>query len=253
MDTFDAYHDRYTNIVMERTPEGILHIRFHCDGHSLKWCKTAHAEFEHAFRAIGRDRENRVIIMSGTGEDFCGDPDYESWGLNDAGETDGDPDVDWSGAISWEGRQLVLSLLDIEVPIIAAVHGRATRHAEIPLLSDIVLASETAQFGDDFHLPCGIVPGDGIQILWTELLGPNRGRYLQFAHEILDAHEAHRVGIVGEVLPSGELLDRAWVLARQLAGQRTQVLRNSRLACIRSLRKAFDDALIVGFGLEFSA
>jgi enoyl-CoA hydratase/carnithine racemase len=255
---FDEYADRYTNLAMVRSDEGILHVRFHTDGGAFRFGAAAHTELEHAFREIGRDRANKVIVMSGTGEDFCAEIDLASWGLarTATGATIGGArqrGAEFNGAISWEGRQFVLALLDIEAPIIAAVHGRCVIHCEIPLLSDVVLASETARFGDDAHLPSNAVPGDGIQILWTTLLGPNRGRYLQFVHEILDAREAHRLGVVGEVLAPDQLMDRAWGIARHLAGKRSQVLRNTRLACTRSLRKAFDDALVLGFGLEMAA
>jgi len=55
------------------------------------------------------------------------------------------------------------------------------------------------------------------------------------------------------VLPPEQLEERAWELARMLAGKRTQVLRNTRVAVTRSLRKAFDDGLVVGFGMQQSA
>ena len=52
---------------------------------------------------------------------------------------------DWY-KIYWEGKRLLMNLLDIEVPIISAINGPALVHAEIPVLSDIVLASENAVF-----------------------------------------------------------------------------------------------------------
>ena len=61
-----------------------------------------------------------------------------------------------ASALEWdniyrEGKALLMNLLDIEVPVIAAVNGPALRHCEIPLLSDIVIASETAVFQDSAH------------------------------------------------------------------------------------------------------
>jgi enoyl-CoA hydratase/carnithine racemase len=250
------YFTRYTNLIMERTEEGILHLRFHTNGAAFVWAEPPHRELEHAFREIGRDHANKVILMTGTGEDFCGRIDFASWNLSHSGGTTGGGEMasaEWRGKISWEGRQFLLALLDIEAPIIAAVHGRCTLHAEIPLLSDIVLASETAIFGDDVHFTNNVVPGDGIQILWTTLLGANRGRYLALTHELLDAHEAKAAGLVGEVLPPDRLEERAWELARLLAGKGQQVLRNTRLAVIRPLRRAYDDGLVHGFGLQQSA
>jgi enoyl-CoA hydratase/carnithine racemase len=59
-----------------------------------------------------------------------------------------------------------MNLLDIEVPVIAAVNGPALIHAEIPVLSDIVICSEKAEFQDAPHFANGVVPGDGVHVVW---------------------------------------------------------------------------------------
>jgi enoyl-CoA hydratase/carnithine racemase len=68
-------------------------------------------------------------------------------------------------------------MLDVDVPIVGAVNGPARVHAELPLLSDVVIASESAVFQDAVHFERGVVPGDGVHTLWPLWLGPNRGRY----------------------------------------------------------------------------
>lgn len=55
--------------------------------------------------------------------------------------------------VYWEGKHLLMSLLDIEVPMISAINGPAWRHSEIPLLCDIVLAADDVQFQDSAHFP----------------------------------------------------------------------------------------------------
>src|SRR5437868_15398138 len=57
-----------------------------------------------------------------------------------------------------------MNLLNIEVPIISAINGPAWHHSEIPLLCDIVLAADTAQFQDSAHFNSDVVPGDGMHI-----------------------------------------------------------------------------------------
>jgi enoyl-CoA hydratase/carnithine racemase len=57
-------------------------------------------------------------------------------------------------------------------------------------LCDIVIASDTATFQDDPHFLNGIVPGDGVHIIWPLLLGPNRGRYFLLTGQKLSAQEA---------------------------------------------------------------
>ena len=73
--------------------------------------------------------------------------------------------------IYWEGKQLLMNLLAIEVPMISAVNGPAMRHSELPLLRDIVLAAEEASFQDAGHFGGGLVPGDGVHAVYPLLLG----------------------------------------------------------------------------------
>ncbi len=91
--------------------------------------------------------------------------------------------------VYWEGKHLLMSLLDIEVPMISAINGPAWRHSEIPLLCDIVLAADDVQFQDSAHFPNGMVPGDGMHIIYPLLLGWNRGRYFLLTGQTLDAQK----------------------------------------------------------------
>jgi enoyl-CoA hydratase/carnithine racemase len=207
------------------------------------WSARAHRDLPLAFAEIGADFDNRVVILSGTGDAFCSALDLPSFGAES---------LRWD-RIAWEGKRLLFNLLDIEIPIIAAVNGPARVHPEIPLMSDVVLAAETATFADDPHLAAGMVPGDGSHVIWTALLGPNRGRYFLWTEGTLGAREALELGLVGEVLPHERLLDRAWELARRIAAKPVPVLRNTRTATTRPLRKAFEDALGYGLALEGSA
>ena len=107
--------------------------------------------------------------------------------------------------------------------------------------------------GDSTHFRRDVVPGDGSHVLWTTLLGPNRGRYLLFAEELLTAAQAYDLGIVGEVLEKDALMTRAWELARRIASKPSVVARNTRAALIRPIKAAFDDSLAFGLALQGAA
>ena len=117
----------------------------------------------------------------------------------------------------------------------------------MPLLADIVLASEDAYFQDLAHFPRGLVPGDGAHVLGPLLVGRNRGRYLLLTGKRLAAREACEWGAVNEVLPKDKLLDRAWELARELVMRPPLVLRYTRQLFTQDLKRAFLDEL--GHGL----
>jgi enoyl-CoA hydratase/carnithine racemase len=136
-----------------------------------------------------------------------------------------------------EGTDLLHHLLDIEVPVVGVVNGHAFIHAELPLLGDVVLASETARFADKAHFPGGAVPGDGVHVLWPMWLGPNRARYFLIMGQEIDAREALQLGLVGEVVPPERLLPRAWEIARYIITRPDLVCRYTRLALIQDIKR----------------
>jgi enoyl-CoA hydratase/carnithine racemase len=89
-----------------------------------------------------------------------------------------------------------------------------------------------------------------MQIVWPLLLGPNRGRYFLLTGQKIPAHEAHQLGIVGEVLPAEQVLERAQQIAADLARLNPILLRNTRHALVRPLRRAIADDLHTGLALE---
>ena len=149
-----------------------------------------------------------------------------------------------------EGKRLLDNLLNIDVPVIGAVNGPARIHAELAVLSDIVLAAETAVFQDAAHMPNGVVPGDGVHVVWPLLLGPNRGRYFLLTGEEISAQQALTLNVVAEVLPPERLLPRAHELASQLADKPVTALRYTRVALTQRLKRHLLDDLGYGLMLE---
>jgi enoyl-CoA hydratase/carnithine racemase len=124
------------------------------------------------------------------------------------------------------------------------------RHPEIPLLCDIVLASETATIQDSAHFNGGLVPGDGVHIVFPLLLGANRGRYFLLTGQVLSATEAKDFGLVSEILPPAELLPRAWALARQLLERPPLLRRYTRVMLTEDLKRRMQALLGYGLALE---
>lgn len=243
---FEDYSQRYETIAMSRT-DGILEVTFHTMGDSLRWSLTAHREMAEAFRFIATDRENRVVIMTGTGQEFCG-PRALAGATAYSSRPDGDA---WEATAFTEARELIGSLLDIAVPVIGVVNGPALRHSEVALLSDIVIASEDATFEDSAHFQLQeFVPGDGVHVVYTMLLGINRARSFLLMGEVIDAAEAKRLGIVAEVRPKDKVLERARELARMLASKPDRLLRYTRALLVHPIKKQMHEHLALGLAVE---
>jgi 6-oxocamphor hydrolase len=238
--SFEQYSEKYSHIRMKRE-DGILELSVHTKGKSLKWGALPHEELSYCFADVGADRENKVVIITGTGDAFCAEDDVTSFG-------EFTPQV-W-GTLYFESTRLLNNLLDIGVPVIGAVNGPAHIHAELAVLSDIVIASESASFQDAPHFPIGVVPGDGVHVVWPALLGPNRGRYFLLTGQILDARTALELGVVSEVVPRERLLARAWDLAKQIASRPPLTRRFTRVVLTQELKRLVHDQLGHALGLE---
>jgi enoyl-CoA hydratase/carnithine racemase len=249
---YAEYKDSYANFRFELSEEGILLMQCHTNGGSLVWDWKAHDEMSDAFADVAGDREIKVLIHTGTGTNYNAD-----WGAPPAGITepiyqamDGPKGLSKLDEKAWYGRMLVENILAVEVPMISAVNGPCNIHSEVPLLGDIVLASEDAYFQDLAHFPQGMVPGDGQHVLWPRLIGPNRARYLLLTGHKLTAREALEWGAISEVHPKEKLLGRAWELARELAKRPPLALRYTRLLFTQDLKRAFLDELAHGLARE---
>jgi enoyl-CoA hydratase/carnithine racemase len=237
---FDTYATRFRYAAMKRE-NGILELRLHCNDGPAVWTAGhdgMHAELGTLFYEIAHDPDNHVVILTGTGDEFLTKVNFDD---------NGPVDTHMWSRIFKEGKDLLQNLLDIEVPIVAAVNGPAWVHAELATLSDIVIASERASFADKAHAPPGVVPADGVHVWWQMLLGPNRARHFLLTGTEIDAHEALRLGFVAEVTPHEKALARAWEVARDLRSKPPLMLRYSRAAMTQHIKRRMLDDL--GFGL----
>ncbi|HEY8610905.1 MAG TPA: enoyl-CoA hydratase/isomerase family protein [Roseomonas sp.] len=245
---FDNYVARHPHVAMERR-NGILQMTLHSNGGPFHYDLQSRDDVVAALSDVAQDPDNRVVIITGTGAEFTGprsDPHQNVFALSGVPLT--------PSALDRSGRvqvRLLQGLLAVEVPMIAAVNGPTKRHSEIALMCDIVLTAEEATFEDTAHFHLGShVPGDGINIVLSLLLGLNRARYMMLTGQVLSASEAKQLGLAAEVLPRDQLLSRAWALAEQLAQKPDLVLRYTRAVLTHPLRKAIGESLEHHLALE---
>jgi enoyl-CoA hydratase/carnithine racemase len=237
---FDSYREKYENVTMRRE-DGILEVALHTGGGPLQFNGYVHEALVGAFRDIGDDPDNHVVILTGSGNEFCARISPEGFDFFTPMGYD---------KILREGTKVLENILDIQVPMIAAVNGPVTAHSEYVLLCDIVIAAEDAYFQDAPHPAFGIVPGDGLHVVWPEVIGEIRGRYFLLTGQKLSAAEAQQLGAVNEVVPREALLPRAWDLARHMKKQNALTLRYTRMALSTRFRRRLQESLSYGLALE---
>ncbi len=246
MNKLADYQHRFKYIELKRDADGILLIRFHTDGSDMQWGPHTHEEVAECLGLVGDDLENRVVVITGAGPAFIERIDIDAAKKWFSARTYVEA---WQDMVH-TGYRLIRNHLDIEVPVIAAVNGPAAIHAEMALLADIVVCSETAYFQDLPHFPMGLAPGDGVHIIFPALLGPNRGRQFLLTGEKIGAAEALRLGMVGQVLPQDQVLARAYEHARSLASRDRNLVRHTRLILIQELRLKLQSLLPIGLAWE---
>src|SRR6202163_3484627 len=238
---FDDYRGSFPNARLTRSKSGVLEVALHTDGGVLVFNGYTHEQFVDLFHAIGSDADNRVVILTGSGTAFM--------------ETIAPDGFDFFtprgyDKIYREGKKVLMNILDIAEPMIAAVNGPVRLDSEYILLCDIVLATPSVVFQDKPHFEFGIVPGDECHLLWQEAIGTIRGRYFILTRQELDARMAKEWGAVNEIVPTDKLLARAHEIAEGLAKLPPLTTRYTRIALTQKLRRVIDEGVGYGLALE---
>jgi Enoyl-CoA hydratase/isomerase len=115
MTQFTSYRDSFPNAKLERSDTGVIEITLHTNAGTLVFDGHTHEQFVDLFHAVANDPENRVVIMTGSGDAFMEEiaPD----GFDFFTPTGYDK-------IYREGKKVLMNILDVEVPMIAAINGR---------------------------------------------------------------------------------------------------------------------------------
>jgi enoyl-CoA hydratase/carnithine racemase len=200
-----------------------------------------HEQFVHLFHVIGEDQANRVVILTGSGDAFMDAISPEGFDFFSPQGYD---------KILREGRKVLSNILDIEVPMISALNGPVLLHSEYALLTDIILATPQTVFQDKPHFEFGIVPGDGVNLIWPEVIGSIRGRYFILTRQLLDAQTAKDWGVVNEIVPADRLLARAHEIADGIAALPPLTSRYTRIALTQKLRRIIDEGSGYSLALE---
>ena len=237
-----AYFERYENLAFNRDDAGVLVLRFHTKGGPVVFTGQTHSDFTEVLEELSLDRDNSALVITGTGDSFMDQIDGPSLGEIFK------PSV-WE-KIRVEGTKVLQRLLDLPMPLVGVANGRATVHSEYLLLADVHIASERATYGDLPHPTFGITGGDGLHVVWEEVAGTARAKWLLWTGENIDARTAMQWGVVSEVVPHDQALDRGVEIARQLASKPALYRSLQKQTLNLNLRRRITEDVPFGMALE---
>jgi enoyl-CoA hydratase len=165
-------------------------------------------ELASAFDRVRDDDELRVAILTGEGEKaFVAGADISELASLDAAS---------AVALARRGQAVFSRIEGCGKPVIAAVNGFALgAGCELALACTFRIASESARFAlPETHL--GLIPGYGGTQRLPRLVGTGYALQMMLTAEMVSSAEAHRIGLVNEIVPAGELLPRAQELASKI-------------------------------------
>jgi enoyl-CoA hydratase len=201
-----------------------------------------HRDLTSLFAGLRRETDARAVLLTGRGRAFSAGGDF-AW-FPELREPDR------LEALRRDAKQLVWDLLDVELPIVAAVNGHAMGlGASIALLCDVIIMADTATIGDP-HVRVGLVAGDGGAAIWPLAVGPARAKEYLLTGDALSAAEAERIGLVNRVVPAAELDAAAMAFATRLAAGAPLAVRYTKLAVNKLVKDALNIAFDTSTALE---
>jgi enoyl-CoA hydratase len=220
----------FRHLQLDRGEHGIVTVTFNRPDKKNAVGALMHTELSLVFRLLERDPDVRVIVLTGAGSAFSAGGDLE-W----MQEMIDDPAI-FANTIR-EAKEIVLSMLDCEKPLIGKINGHAVGlGATLALFCDVTFASTKARIGDA-HVCAGLVAADGGAIIWPQLIGPARAKEFLMTGDLMSAEEAVRIGLINHAVASEELDAAVDAFARRLAAGPQQAIRWTKTAVNLGLKQ----------------
>ncbi len=166
-----------------------------------------------AVQEIREDRGVRCVIITGRGKSFCAGADFKDQAAQGEGPLAPKPQER-----AYAMYANFLSLLDIEVPVIAAMQGHAIGGGlGLAVVCDLRVASREARYGANF-VRLGLHPGMAMTYLLPRLMGVPRAVEFLLTGRIVKGEDAAEAGLVHYAVEPDQVMEKARELAREIAG-----------------------------------
>lgn len=199
-----------------------------------------HAQLVRLWDHVAEDETCRAVVLTGAGRAFSAGGSYEDFEHRRT-------DLAVRRRSLRLARKLVVEMLDVAVPVVAAVNGPAVGlGCTVTTLCDIVFMADTAFLADP-HVSVALVAGDGGAVTWPAMTSLLRAKQYLLTGDRIPAAVAVELGLANFVVPAAALLDEALAFARRLAAQPPQALQETKAILNQHLRANAVRSL--GYGL----
>ena len=195
-------------------------------------------------RDLAQEESVSAVILTGVGKAFSAGGDFKHFVA-----TATNPEV--ARETIENGRDFISAMLDVPVPVIAAVNGAAVGFgATLLALSDIVIMAETAFIAEP-HANVGLVIGDGISVTWPFLMSMHKAKELAFTGDRIYADHAVACGLANKAVPLEKLMDEALAMAEKIVTQPRSALVGSKQLFNMQSKALMDTVLRRQMELQF--
>lgn len=221
--------------VLRNTSEGVLTLTLNRPEALNSFTVEMKEELLKAFKDAARDKDVRVVLLTGAGRAFSAGQDLK--------ERQAPGVADLGTELRLRYNPIILAMRRLEKPIIGAVNGVAAGAGiSIAIACDIVIAAENATFIEAFAR-VGLVPDTGSTWFLPRLVGTARAAEMMFTADPVDAATAERIGLVNRVVSADKLMAEAGALAARLAKAAPIAIALAKRALNRAYEMNLEQAL----------
>jgi 2-(1,2-epoxy-1,2-dihydrophenyl)acetyl-CoA isomerase len=188
------------------------------------------------------DSGARAIVLTGAGRAFCAGGDIRA--MQEIAAREGRVDAFFDEPLRVL-NELVLSIRNTPLPVIAAVNGVASGGGcNLALACDLVVAVDGAKFNQAF-IKIGLTPDIGGTFILPRLIGLKRAAELMFTGDMISARDAYEMGMINQVVADAELMPQVMALAEKLASAPT--------AAIGRIKRLLEASAVNDYGSQLDA
>ena len=221
------------SVLLREDRDGVAHLVLNRPGARNALSVELLEALAAAIENIREDRAARVVVLSGSGPDFCAGHDLK--------EMRAHPDPDWQRALFRRCSDVMLALMGLPKVVIARVHGMATAAGcQLVATCDLALAARSARFatpGVNIGLFCSTP-----MVALSRAVGRKRALHMLVTGEALGAEDAARAGLINRAVDDAELDDAVGALARAIAEKSPHTLAVGKRAFYRQLELDIEGA-----------